>query len=238
MDLGRRPDNQAQVPSHLLIFEDESPRAVSLWSQLETFGHDVTHVRTGHDALRLAIADAFDAIVLESLPPNFDGLAVLKRLRRLGINAPVILISSHGDLAQKIEGLEAGADDYLVRPIEVAELHARLRAIWRRQSPRRVEAEALRAGDIVVSPSQHRAWRSGVAIDLTHRELDVLVHLARTAGSTVTRATLLERVWGMEMPPTANIVDATILRLRARLAVPGHADPIVTVRGAGYMLRA
>ena len=223
---------------NLLIVEDDRELAASLARELGDFGHHVTVAGDGRDALRAATEDQFDVIVLDRMLPESDGLSVLQRLRQCDVATPVILLTALGRLAEKLEGLESGADDYLVKPVMVAELNARLAVVQRRRPLASEDQDTLRAADLVVSPTKYRAWRAGKPIDLSKLELEVLAELVRNAGNVVTRQMLIEQVWGFDFQPTTNIVDATMLRLRARLTAHGGKDPIQTVRGLGYKLRA
>ena len=147
------------------------------------------------------------------------------------------MLSALGQSAEKVRGLEAGADDYVVKPVAASELHARLGAVLRARKWARGGSGMLRAGDILVSPEKFRAWRNGKAIDLSHLELNLLAELARNVDTVLTRAMLLERVWGYDFEPSTNIVDVFIRRLRVKLTAAGGDDPIATLRGVGYMLR-
>ena len=222
----------------VLLVEDDVALSTLLAGELRGFGHSVTCAGDGPAALAAVARASFDAIVLDRMLPAVDGLSVLQHIRREGIRSPVILLTALGRLAEKVEGLEAGADDYLVKPVDPLELDARLQAVRRGRVWAAPDADTVRAGDIVVSPASHRAWRAGTPIDLSKVEMGILTELARNAGAVVTRAMLYERLWGRDFTPTTNIAEANIRRLRQKLMAGGGSDPIVTVRGIGYKLAA
>ena len=222
----------------LLIVEDDEDLAVQLGEQMRLFGHEPTIAPDGRSANLLVGSRPFDAIILDRILPMIDGIALLKSLRAHNVMTPVIMMTALGQSRQKIEGLESGADDYVVKPVDPAELNARLHAVTRARAWTEQGAdETLRVGDLVVSPTRHSAWRDGKALQLQKTEFKVLVELARNAGMPVTRTMLLERVWNYDFEPTTNLVDAYIRRLRVRLMEFGADDPIMTIRGLGYMLR-
>ncbi len=222
----------------LLIVEDDEELAAQLGEQLARFGHRVTIAGDGRRANQALGSTHFDAIILDRILPMMDGLSLLKDLRDHHILTPVIMMTALGQSRQKIEGLESGADDYVVKPVDPAELNARLQALVRARGwTEQREDETLRAGDVVVSPARHSAWRNGKTLRLQKTEFKVLTELARNAGTPMTRAMLLERVWNYDFEPATNLVDAYIRRLRIRLTEFGGEDPIITIRGLGYMLR-
>ncbi|HEX7876213.1 MAG TPA: response regulator transcription factor [Sphingobium sp.] len=222
----------------LLLVEDDEELTVQLGEQLRLFGHETIIASDGRRALELIAARHFDAIILDRILPMMDGLTVLKSLRERNILTPVIMMTALGQSRHKIEGLESGADDYLVKPVDPDELNARLRALMRARGWREHGSEeTLRAGDLVVSPTRHSAWRNGKTLSLQKIEFRLLTELARHVDTVMTRAMLLERVWHYDSEPTTNLVDAYIRRLRIKLTIFGDDDPIMTVRGVGYMLK-
>jgi DNA-binding response OmpR family regulator len=221
----------------LLIVEDDVEYATALEAELAALGHGVTVSDNGPTALTMIEREGFDAVVLDSMLPQLGGVAVVERLRAAGHSLPVLMLSALGRSAEKIDGLTAGADDYCVKPTPAAEIEARLNALLRARGWTAGEADTLHAGDIVVSPGQHRAWRADQPLDLTRLEFGLLAELVRHAGSFLTRAMLIERVWGYDFEPGTNIVDAQVRLLRRKLTADGRDDPIVTKRGVGYMLR-
>ncbi|HEX7822310.1 MAG TPA: response regulator transcription factor [Sphingobium sp.] len=222
----------------VLIVEDDADLAETLTAQMDGFGHRSLAVDNGHKALAAVRDDAFDIVILDRVMPVMDGITTLRHLRANGVNLPVLMLTAFGKSGQKVEGLEAGADDYVVKPIDALELNARLHALVRaRQWSTLEDDDTIRVGEIVVSPSKYRAWRDGQPLDLPKTELKLLTELARHAGSVLTRPMLLERVWNYDFEPTTNIVDTYIKRLRKKLIENGGDDPISTLRGVGYMLR-
>lgn len=221
----------------LLLVEDDQVLAAGLVEQLQAFEHQVVHVVDGRQGLRALDDDHFDAVILDWMLPRLDGVSVLTTLRARDVTTPIIMLSALGQSAEKVRGLEAGADDYVVKPVAASELHARLGAVLRARKWARGGSGMLRAGDILVSPEKFRAWRNDKAIDLSHLELNLLAELARNVDTVLTRAMLLERVWGYDFEPSTNIVDVFIRRLRVKLTAAGGDDPIATLRGVGYMLR-
>lgn len=223
----------------LLIVEDDVEYAAALKAELAQRDHDITIAETGPTALTAVERDAFDAMILDSMLPQLNGVRVVERLRDAGHNLPVLMLSALGRSAEKIGGLTAGADDYCVKPTPAAEIEARLNALLRARGWTAAgDGDMLRAGDIVISPGQHRAWRADQPLDLTRLEFGLLTELVRHAGSYLTRAMLIERVWGYDFEPGTNIVDAQVRLLRRKLTAGGGDDPIATKRGVGYMLRA
>ncbi|MET0364077.1 MAG: response regulator transcription factor [Sphingobium sp.] len=222
---------------NVLIVEDDAELAETLETQLRGFGHECVHADNGHRALAAVTDDAFDVVILDRMMPVIDGLGFLNQLRSGGHKIPVLMLTALGQSLQKVEGLEAGADDYVVKPIDAIELNARLHALVRARQWSGDESDTIRAGGIVVSPAKYRAWRDGAPLDLPKTELRLLAELARNAGSVMTRPMLLERVWNYDFEPTTNIVDTYIKRLRKKLVEDGGEDPITTLRGVGYMLK-
>lgn len=221
----------------LLLVEDDAAYADTLAQELRALEHRVTIATNGVAALEAVARESFDAVILDRMLPQMEGTAVLQRLRESGATLPVLMLSALGRSVEKVEGLEAGADDYVVKPTPAPELDARLKALARARGWTEKNADTLRAGDITVSPTQLRAWRADVPLDLTKLELGLLTELARQPNMILTRAMLLERVWGYDFEPATNIVDAQVRMLRRKLTADGGDDPIVTKRGLGYMLR-
>ncbi|WP_336957941.1 response regulator transcription factor [Sphingobium aquiterrae] len=221
----------------LLIVEDDEALAALLAKQLAAFGHRTTVVGDGRAAITAVTDQVYDAIILDRILPGLDGVAVLERLRDAGVTVPILMLTALGQSANKVEGLNAGADDYLVKPVDANELNARLHALYRARHWKSDEGDMLRAGDIVISPQKVRAWRAGKPLDLPNIEFRLLTEFVRNAGAVLTRPMLLERVWQYDFEPTTNIVEAYIRRLRMKLTEHGGDDPIVTMRGVGYRLR-
>ncbi|WP_348538589.1 response regulator transcription factor [Sphingomonas sp. CBMAI 2297] len=225
-------------PVRLLLVEDDEPLRRLLTDQLRERGYAVQSVADGRAAIAAIGDDPFEIVILDRMLPFVDGVDVLRWLREQEVMTPVILLTALGRLPERVEGLEAGADDYVVKPFETDELHARIRALLRRRQANGTDSATVTAGDVTVSVARHRVTRAGQPIELHKTEIKLLAELVREAGTVLTRPLLLERVWGYDFVPTTNIVDAYIRRLRQRLELPGLPDPIVTVRGVGYMFRA
>ncbi len=189
------------------------------------------------DALHLALTERVDVIVLDRMMPELDGFSVLKRLRAGGVSAPVLMLTALGRIEDRVDGLEAGADDYLVKPFAFSELAARIQALGRRSSPASITTQ-LSAGEIEIDLLTREVRRGGKTILLQPREFRLLEELMRHAGEFVTRTMLLERVWDFHFDPQTKIVETHMSRLRSKLNEGGRTDPIETVRGVGYRLRA
>lgn len=222
---------------HLILVEDDHDYAQGLAADLAAMGHRVERASDGRQALAALDREQFDAVILDRMMPHLDGLSVVETLRTRGMTVPVIMLTALSMASDKVDGLEAGADDYVVKPVEPEELNARIHAVMRGRRWMVSETDTIRAGDIVVSPTSFRAWRGGQPITLANLELRLLAELARHAGEVLTRAMLIERVWGYDFEPETNIVDVYIRRLRLKLTEQGGADPIETVRGIGYSLK-
>ena len=219
----------------VLVAEDEGETLDYLARGLRELGHSVETAADGRDALFHGAGGGFDVIVLDRMLPGIDGMVVLKSLRAAGVATPVLMLTALARVEDRVEGLEAGADDYLVKPFAFSELTARVAALARR--PAGVAAETvLRAGPLELDLLKREARRDGRRIDLQARELALLEHLLRNAGRVVTRTMLLERVWDFHFDPKTNIVETHISRLRAKLNAGGEQDLIQTVRGAGYLI--
>lgn len=222
--------------SKILLVEDDRQLARQLVSQLSHFGHETDVAHDGLSALSITGEKTFDIIILDWMLPTVEGIDVLRKLRAGGMNVPVLMLTALGQVFDKVEAFEAGADDYVVKPIDPQELNARLNALMRARRANDAPSDTIAAGDIVISPSRLRAWRGDHALNLSQTEFKLLLELAREAGGVVTRAMLIERIWGHDVMPTTNIVDAHIRHLRVKLVEFGD-DPISTQRGMGYSLR-
>lgn len=229
-----------EAPSalHALVVEDDAQLSALLVKQLGGLGYAVTAVSDGRAAITALGEARYDVVLLDRMLPVIEGVEVLRRIRAEGIETPVILLTALGLTNERVEGLDAGADDYIVKPFEIDELNARIRAVLRRRTAPAADNATLTAGDVTVSVLRHRVTRAGKPIELQKTELKLLAELVREAGSVLSRKMLIERVWGYDFVPATNIVDVHILKLRQRLDMPGLPDPIVTVRGVGYMFRA
>lgn len=220
----------------ILIVEDDPTIATHIVSNLRRKGHEAAHAATGRAAIECLDNQLHDAVVLDRLLPDTNGLAILDCLRERRNRIPVLMLSALGSVNDRIEGLQQGADDYLAKPFNLDELEARLQTIARR-SGAGGEATELRVGNLMLNASAHRAIYLCESQTLNRKQFSLLAHLMQNADRLVTRAMLLERVWGYSFSPTTNIVESNMSRLRAVLQVLG-CDPIETRRGAGYILRS
>lgn len=221
----------------ILAVEDDALTLALLVSSLGEAGHEVDQAGDGHTGLTLARGTAHDVAVIDRMLPGIDGLELVRRLRAAGVQTPVLFLTTMGGISDRVDGLEAGGDDYLVKPFAFAELLARIHALARRPPLGRVET-VLHAAGIELDLVTRRVSRAGQAVDLQPREFSLLEFLMRNAGQIVTRRQLLESVWGFHFDPKTNIVETHMSRLRAKLNSSGEPDPIETVRGAGYLLHA
>ncbi len=221
----------------LLIVEDEATLAGEMASWLSDDGCSVTLAADGTEGLRRAREGAFDVLVVDRMLPAMDGLSLTAALRTAGVDTPVMLVTALGAVDDRIAGLQGGADDYLVKPFALAELRARIQALARR-SGRAADAAVLQAGALSLDRLKRRVARDGVEVELLPLEFKLLETLALNAGRVVTRAMLLEMVWGFHFDPRTNIVETHISRLRRKIDRPGEPSLIAHVRSAGYVLAA
>jgi two-component system OmpR family response regulator len=223
----------------ILLVEDDRETSAYLAKGLGQEGHSVEQVANGQDGLFLASDGSFDLIILDRMLPVLDGLSVLKALRAAHVETPVLILSALASVGDRIDGLESGSDDYLVKPFSFAELLARVNALLRRREARIDPADhRLTVGDLEIDPLSRTVKRSGKKLDLKPREYLLLEYFARNEGRVVTRTMLLEQVWDYHFDPGTNVIDVHVSRLRRKLD-DGFEKPLLhTVRGAGYMLAA
>ena len=218
----------------ILVVEDETRLATLVRRGLTEEGHAVDLATTGEEALDWVATADYDAIVLDVMLPGIDGLEVCRRLRRARNQTPVLLLTARDAVRDRVSGLDAGADDYLVKPFAFAELAARLRALARR--PAAAVDPILRAGDLRLDPATRRVWRGEAEIALPNKEFRILEFLMRHPNRVLTRAMIAEHVWDYDFPNVTNVIDVHIRSLRRRLDDPYPGRLIRTVRGAGYRL--
>jgi two-component system OmpR family response regulator len=219
----------------VLVVEDEVKMAALLQRGLREEGYAVDVASDGREALWLATENGYDAIVLDVMLPDVDGFEVCRRLREAGRWSPVLMLTARDGVADRVTGLDAGADDYLTKPFSFAELLARLRALVRRGAPER--PATLQVGDLVLDPATRRVVRDGTPVDLTPREFALLEFLMRHPGEVLSRTRLIEHVWDFAFEGDSNVVDVYVRYLREKVDRPFGRDSIETVRGAGYRLR-
>jgi two-component system, OmpR family, response regulator len=220
----------------ILVVEDELKMASLLRRGLQEEGHAVDVARTGDDALWMAQAAEYDAIVLDLMLPGVDGLEVCRRIRENDVWAPVLMLTARDAVDDRVAGLDAGADDYLPKPFSFAELLARLRALARRG----VASErppVLEVGDLRLDPATRQAWRGEAEIPLSTKEFALLETFMRRPGQVLSRYQLLEHAWDYAYENRSNVVDVYVRYLREKIDRPFGRDSLETVRGAGYRLR-
>ena len=219
----------------VLVVEDEKKTASFIRKALQAEGYAVDVCHDGDEALAAPAAIPYDAIVLDIMLPGRDGLSILRQWRRNHNLTPVLLLSARGEVNERVEGLDAGADDYLPKPFALAELAARVRALARRTGENK--STVLSVADLTLDTVTHRAQRAGVEIELTSRESRLLEFLMRSAGRLCGRMMILEKVWDYDFDPGTNLVDVYIKRLREKIDADFQPRLLHTIRGSGYLLR-
>jgi len=221
----------------LLLIEDDREAAAHTAKLLSEFSHIVDVAYDGETGIELARKGDYDVLIVDRRIPLRDGISLIETLRKEGIQTPAIFLSALSDVDHRVEGLKAGADDYLAKPFYSAELNARLEAVARRTHPVTVETR-ITVGDLVLDLLTRKVHRAGREIPLQPREFNLLEFLMRHADQVVTRGMLLEQVWGIHFDPQTNVIDVHISRLRAKIDKGFDRQMLFTVRGAGYSLRA
>ena len=221
----------------ILLLEDDAQTCDYIARGLRETGHVVDVCATGRDAIFLGSNGGHDLMIIDRMVPGVDGLSALKALRITGVSTPALFLTSMGGVDDRVEGLEAGADDYLVKPFAMSELIARLNALARRPHLAEVQTR-LRVGELELDLLKRAASRAGRAIPLQAQEFKLLEYLMRHAGQVVTRSMLLENVWSFHFDPKTNIIEGHLSRLRAKIDRDFGSEMIKTVRGAGYMIDA
>ncbi len=221
----------------VLLVEDDLETAAYIADGLGAQGVEIDHAPDGASGFSRAVSGGYDAIILDRLLPGRDGLSCLKDLRRAGATTPVLYLTALDGLNDRVEGLDAGADDYLVKPFFLLELLARLRALVRRAEAAQPQTR-LRAADIELDLIDRKVTRGGREVALLPQEFKLLEYLVRNAGNIVTRRMLLERVWNIHFDPRTSVVESHMSRLRSKLGQAGKTEYIRTVRGSGYVFIA
>jgi two-component system response regulator PrrA len=219
----------------VLVVDDDEAIRIALERALRLEGFAVEVAEGGRRALELVEERRPGVMVLDVVMPDLSGVAVVSRLRQRGIEIPICILSARDEVQDRIAGLEAGADDYVVKPFDLEELVARLRALLRRVPS--TESSFIRLGDLIVDPAQRTVHRAGRDIELTRREFELLEELARHRGMVLSRQQLLERVWGYDFEVDGNVVDVFVGYLRRKLEAHGEPRMIHTVRGVGFVLK-
>ena len=224
----------------VLVIEDDHATAAYVAKGLREAGHVVDVVQDGHDGLFQATKGEWDAIVCDRMLPGMNGLAIVKALRASGLRTPVLMLTALGEVEQRVEGLDAGADDYLAKPFSFSELRARLDALARRPAPAGAappEATVLRVADLELDLLKRVVKRGGRTIELLGTEFRLLEFMMRRPGRVLTRTLILEHVWDMNFDPNTNVVDVHVSRLRRKIEAGQEGEPLIrTVRGSGYAI--
>ena len=219
----------------ILIAEDDAETGEFVRRGLREFGHNPVIVPNGADALHLLLTEEFDLAVVDRMLPGIDGVALVQSARAAKVETPILMLTALGGIQDRVEGLDSGADDYLIKPFAFSELVARINALARRK-PLQAETTRLTHGGIALDLLKRTVQRDGRSISLQPREFQILEELVREGGNVVTRTMLLERVWDYHFDPMTNIVDTHVSRLRSKLNEDGLPDAIETVRGVGYRM--
>jgi len=221
----------------VLIVEDDLEAAAAMTRGLAEAGHDCRTAADGELGLAATASEPFDVLIVDRMMPRLDGVSMVERLRASGDQTPVLFLSALGEINDRVSGLKAGGDDYLVKPYAFAELIARVEALARRRETGSVQT-VLKVGDLEMDLLGREVRRAGQEIDLQPREFQLLEFLMRNAGQSVTRTMLLEKVWEYHFDPQTNVIDVHISRLRAKIDKGFDRAMLQTVRGAGYRLEA
>jgi DNA-binding response OmpR family regulator len=222
-------------PPRVLVVEDDDAIAQVLQRSLRMEGYDVKLAGDGVSALDLAHAFLPDLVILDLGLPGLDGIDVAKTLRQGDDDVPILVLTARDAVESRVEGLDSGADDYLVKPFERQELLARLRALLRRRPPR--GQATLTVGDLKLNPDTHEVWRAARIVDLTQREFELLEYLMRNERIVISRQRLLDEVWGYDPFSMTNTIEVFVSNLRRKLEADGEPRLLHTIRGAGYVLR-
>jgi two-component system OmpR family response regulator len=221
----------------ILLIEDDKESAKYLLKGLREQGHVLDHAVAGRDGLFMATTEPYDAMIIDRMIPEVDGITIVKTLRASGNDTPIIILTALDKVEERVKGLKAGADDYLAKPYSFSELQARLETITRRKSGEKT-ATVLTCADLEVDLLSRTVKRGGKIIDLQAREFSLLEYLMRNAGMAVTRTMLLEHVWDYNFDPQTNVIDVHISRLRQKIDKGFDKGLIQTLRGAGYRITA
>ncbi|MBI5163898.1 MAG: response regulator transcription factor [Magnetospirillum sp.] len=222
----------------ILLIEDDAEASAYMAKGLKEAGHTVDHAANGTDGLFLATSERYDVMIVDRMLPGVDGLTIIQTLRGSGNATPVLILSALGKVDDRVRGLKAGGDDYLVKPYAFAELMARIEALIRSGAAATASETRLKVEDLEMDLLARSVSRAGKPIDLQPREFRLLEYLMRHAGQVVTRTMLLENVWEYHFDPQTNLIDVHISRLRQKIDKDFDQALIQTVRGAGYTIRA
>ena len=226
------------ILTKILLVEDDTELADQVMARLVQRGCHVDHTADGRRGAVLARDKSYDVLVLDRMLPGTDGLSIVKQIRGAGIETPALYLTTMDSIEDRVAGLEAGGDDYLVKPFAFEEFLARVKALARRHANTQGEPTRLRVADLEMDLIRRSVSRAGSDIDLLPQEFKLLEYLMRHEGEIVTRTMLLEKVWNVHFTVNTSVVESHMSRLRAKIARAGSGDMIHTIRGAGYMLRA
>jgi two-component system, OmpR family, response regulator len=221
----------------ILVIEDDSETARQMVDFLSARAYQVDHAADGQEGLRFGRANVYAVVTIDRMLPGIDGISIIRQLRDAGIATPALIVSALGEVDDRVRGLRAGGDDYLVKPFAFVELLARVDALARRSTVAAKDT-VLRVGDLELDLVSRTASRSGREIELLPREFQVLEYLVRNEGQVVPRAMLLQHVWDLHFDPTTNIIDVYVGRVRRKVDNPQTYPLIHTIRGVGFCVRA
>lgn len=221
----------------ILIVEDDEKIASFIVKGLKQAGYTVDHAPDGELGLEMALSNEFDAAVMDIMLPGMDGLAVIEAMRRNKVHTPVLILSAKREVSDRVHGLEAGGDDYLVKPFSFAELQARLQALIRRSKPPTDEPTKLKFAGVVIDLLTREVRRDETSVELQPREYQLLEYFMRNPGRVISKTMILEHVWGYNFDPQTNVVDVLVCRLRNKIDRDYDAKLLHTLRGVGYVLK-
>ena len=231
-----RAAGHPMIPAmHTLLIEDDHDTATFIRKGLGESGYNVDHADNGVDGLHMALNGQYDVMIVDRMLPGMDGLTLIEELRKRNVHTPVLILSALGEVDDRVDGLRAGGDDYLVKPYAFSELLARLQALARRSQPE-MQGTVLQVGDLRLDQIKRKVTRNDTEIQLQPREFMLLEYLMRHTGQVVTRTMLLENVWDYHFDPQTNVIDVHISRLRRKVDKDFDTPLLHTIRGAGYSL--
>jgi len=219
---------------NILVIEDDQEMADWIIKCFDESGYSTTHTASGKEGLLLALSEYYDAIILDLTLPEIDGLSIIKKLKRDAISTPILIISGKGDVEDRIQGLQTGADDYLTKPFAIEELIARLQVIFRRG--RNGTQITIDVGNLTIDILNNRAIRDGKVLNLNSGEFRLLQYLMQNAGQTISRNMILSNVWDYNFSPSTNVIETRMSRLRDKMDRPFDKQLIHTIHGVGYVL--
>ncbi|OPX55985.1 two-component system, OmpR family, response regulator [Oceanospirillum multiglobuliferum] len=222
---------------NLLVVEDDVTIAQFICNGFKALGFTVSHVSDGYDALNLMVETPFDVAIVDLMLPSLDGLSLIRSLRERGYALPILILSARHTVNDRVQGLETGSDDYLVKPFSFVELQARVQALLRRRQQQVPEATVLQLADLSLDLLSKKVTRQGQTVVLQPREFALLEYLLRHQGKVLSKTMILEQVWDYQFDPQTNVVDVLVCRLRAKLDKAFTPKLLHTLRGVGYVLR-